>query len=492
MRTTEAPGTKGLRMLGPAASRGLLGGGFPCAAGHRSSSGFTLLELLISILILAIVLTFVAIAASGMKKTTEIERARVEVGQEARFILDEITSLLREAGSGKRYEQTPIIYASPYEVAFNADIDHDLETASEREYALDGGYCFPGYAEDIDNGGSTDDCSADCAKPWLNYYCDSGEPTLRFRTQYAYGGLAETLRITIDSSSVAMSENTGKFIIDSDDASNDGNAEAAFSINPSDYTLILTRSGCPVVNDLDSAACDNRQNAAYTRPLGKIRAYTAAADTYPNGELPQPLFQYWISEEALYYRLIEAGIAEAAAKEMADIAGGSSSCTAGTEPDYSGDGDIADELLFGDDGAGTLANANDGVLNQDEIAALLVADTRGSIGIPVGQRNADCRLGDLFADAGFNPMWLAGAVSRVTVTVTAESPVEAVDYNNPLRASSSIDYRYLHAQLVSEVKIRLLGVYVPTAEPTTTETAVPPPAPELRVQPTPTPPRSNI
>ncbi len=89
-------------------------------------AGFTLIEILLSILVLGFVLIAVTgifmLYQKGSAQTTEFAEAQ----QNARVAVDYITEDLRQAGSQTDYfrGQRPIVHAGPYQVAINADIDN--------------------------------------------------------------------------------------------------------------------------------------------------------------------------------------------------------------------------------------------------------------------------------------------------------------------------------------------------------------------------------
>jgi prepilin-type N-terminal cleavage/methylation domain-containing protein len=92
----------------------------------RSSSGFTLIELVVAMLVLGVVfVAFSSIFILFQKSATQSSEF-TEAQQNARLGVDYIIDQLRQAGAGTDYfrGQMPIVHAGPYQVAINADIDN--------------------------------------------------------------------------------------------------------------------------------------------------------------------------------------------------------------------------------------------------------------------------------------------------------------------------------------------------------------------------------
>ena len=92
----------------------------------NSTAGFTLIEMVLSMLVLGFILLSITgvfvLYQKGSAQTTGFAEAQ----QNTRIALDYITGDLRQAGSQTDYfrGQRPIVHAGPYQVAFNADIDN--------------------------------------------------------------------------------------------------------------------------------------------------------------------------------------------------------------------------------------------------------------------------------------------------------------------------------------------------------------------------------
>ena len=89
-------------------------------------AGFTLVEIMLSMIVMAFVLISVAGIFALYQKGSTKTREYAEAQQNARAALDAITDHLRQAGSQTDYfrGQRPIVHAGPYQVALNADIDN--------------------------------------------------------------------------------------------------------------------------------------------------------------------------------------------------------------------------------------------------------------------------------------------------------------------------------------------------------------------------------
>jgi prepilin-type N-terminal cleavage/methylation domain-containing protein len=91
-----------------------------------SIAGFTLIEMMVSVLVLGIVLIAMAGVFTLFQKSAMQTGEYAEVQQNARLAVDFVTNHLRQAGSQTDYfrGQQPIVHAGPYQVAINADIDN--------------------------------------------------------------------------------------------------------------------------------------------------------------------------------------------------------------------------------------------------------------------------------------------------------------------------------------------------------------------------------
>ena len=92
----------------------------------KNSAGFTLVEMMVSVLVLGVVLIAMAGVFTLFQKSSSQTNEYTEVQQNVRIALDFVTDHLRQAGSQVDYfrGQQPIVHAGPYQAAINADIDN--------------------------------------------------------------------------------------------------------------------------------------------------------------------------------------------------------------------------------------------------------------------------------------------------------------------------------------------------------------------------------
>ena len=92
----------------------------------RGTGGFTLVEMVFSVLVLGIVLIALAGIFILFQKSSATTTDYAEAQQNARIAVDFITEILRQAGSQTDYfrGQRAIVHAGPYQVVINADIDN--------------------------------------------------------------------------------------------------------------------------------------------------------------------------------------------------------------------------------------------------------------------------------------------------------------------------------------------------------------------------------
>ncbi len=90
----------------------------------KSTSGFSLIELLVSATIMLIVFAMVFTAFIQTRKISERNTMDAEIMQNARIGLDEIARSLRMIGYRRDKErgQVAIIEAAPFQIIFNADL----------------------------------------------------------------------------------------------------------------------------------------------------------------------------------------------------------------------------------------------------------------------------------------------------------------------------------------------------------------------------------
>ncbi|UCG50474.1 MAG: hypothetical protein JSW58_09675 [Candidatus Latescibacterota bacterium] len=212
------------------------------------SSGFSMIELVFSMMILGVVLIAFFGIFSLFQKSSAQSHQYAEAQQNSRIAVDFITDYLRQAGSGTDYVrgQRFIVHAAPYQVAFNADIDNSQTI---------GGYA-PLAAISRAHSPNTVPASG------TTIYT----PRLDFQSP------AETVVLTIDSSDDG--------VISGSDQGDDPEESGA---NTNLYVLRRVTYGFDgsSVNDVRPT------NLALVRGPG----------AYSNGTHPQPLFQYFYDHD---------------------------------------------------------------------------------------------------------------------------------------------------------------------------------------------------
>jgi prepilin-type N-terminal cleavage/methylation domain-containing protein len=93
---------------------------------RRNSAGFTLVEMMVSVLVLGVLLVALGGLFVLFQKSSAQTNEYTEIQQNARIALDFVTDHIRQAGSQTDYfrGQQPVVHAGPYQVAINADIDN--------------------------------------------------------------------------------------------------------------------------------------------------------------------------------------------------------------------------------------------------------------------------------------------------------------------------------------------------------------------------------
>jgi prepilin-type N-terminal cleavage/methylation domain-containing protein len=218
-------------------------------------TGFSLIEMLVSLALFSVVLTMVIAFLDQAGKNLETEANGVETHQGARVALDELGLLVQQAGFGiQRNEpnnsaswQAAILYAGAHALAFNADLDTRLGAlGATTELALPDGSSYFGDGDDESTDG------------------------------------AETYYYTIDANDDGRISSADRW------ASADGSFNPAASTpNPLDYALfrrVYGFDGEGQGGELDALTPYLFTNATVT-------------DDYGDGSSPEPLFTYWLSED---------------------------------------------------------------------------------------------------------------------------------------------------------------------------------------------------
>ena len=203
----------------------------------RSESGFSLVEMLVSAMIMVIVFGMVFTAFVQTRKISVRNQRDAEILQNARIGIDEMARTFRMIGYRRDTArgQVALIEAAPFQIAFNANLDED-EPLSVRKDAL-----LPGTL--------------------INLY----DATIYRTPMQNYTTGAETIHWTLDSSKDG--------IVDKNDI-NDNKEERLTAHNPNDMVLI------------------KRVNAGRAQQvtMGVLGPY----DVNDQPTYVTPLFQYWL------------------------------------------------------------------------------------------------------------------------------------------------------------------------------------------------------
>jgi len=222
---------------------------------EQRDAGFSYLESMIALAVLVMAMAIAMTFFVKFGRTMNTESGLLGVQQASRVVLDEIVRSVRQAGYGIRRAdvynsarwQRSIVFASPYELAFNADLDPAIGAIAS-SVTLD----FPGG------------------------------------TSYRGEGIGAT----------QVGAETYVYTLDAND---DG------SINAADRTEAALRSFNPAAeteNNLDLAlfvrvhGFDGADYGGTLEPIAPFVYTNATVDiTYPDGGTPAPLFTYWLTED---------------------------------------------------------------------------------------------------------------------------------------------------------------------------------------------------
>jgi len=214
---------------------------------RNSAAGFTLVEMVISVLVLGVVLIVMGGLFVLFQKSSAQTNDFAQVQQNARIALDFLTEQLRQAGSQTDYfrGQRPIVHAGPYQVAFNADIDN---------------------GQTIDGLGPL---TALRRSSTPNRVPPTG--TMIYTPAADYQSNAETIVLTLDSNSDGVITGADR----GDDAEEAGNNTNLFMLKRVVYGF------------------DGSSNVVRDANLAVVRGPNMAA----TWTIPQPLFQYWYDHD---------------------------------------------------------------------------------------------------------------------------------------------------------------------------------------------------
>ena len=210
--------------------------------------GFSLVEIMVGIVLLGIIMLAFAGMANVMQRGAGRTQQYADAQQNARIALDYMTEALRAAGSDiAAYEgQTAVVHAGPYQVAFNADLDHgDVLDGDQPMRAID-------------------------AAQSPNTVPVSG--TAIYDPGYTYNSSAETVVLTLDSDADGV-VNTADH---GDDAEEGGRNSHLYLLKKYTYGKVTGASN--TVREADVAL---------------IRGPVV----YPDGTSPPPMFEYWYNHD---------------------------------------------------------------------------------------------------------------------------------------------------------------------------------------------------
>lgn len=214
---------------------------------ERSERGFTLYELLVSTLVVGVALLATMLVTSQMGSQLRSEHGRSSGADNARVAIDEVTRILRAAGSqtDQSRGQNRFVHAGPWTLGLNANL-------------------FP-----------TDDEDADAIPQAIDPDLENASVPLDGTSEYtpprAFETGAETIVLTVDS------DRNGTV-----GAGDDADDEEEESDSPNDLVLKAFVYGS-----------DGAANLVTNTGLALLRGPAADED----GMAPQPLFRYWVDDD---------------------------------------------------------------------------------------------------------------------------------------------------------------------------------------------------
>ena len=208
--------------------------------------GFTVVELLVSVVVVAVAVMVTLLLANGMTRQLRGQTQSVTAQDNVRVAIDEITRTLRGAGSGtdNTNGQRRFVYAGPFTIAMNANLQ-PLE----------------------DPTGTGEPLAIDAALQNNTVPLAAG---VSYTPPMTYGTGAETVVLTLDSNRDG--------VLSDADAGDDPEEDTE---NPNDYvlkTFIYGKAG--------------GANQVTDTGLALLRGPSTAGDPEP-----EPLFRYWIDDD---------------------------------------------------------------------------------------------------------------------------------------------------------------------------------------------------
>ena len=210
--------------------------------------GFTLVEIMVGIVLLGIIMLAFAGMANVMQRGSGRTQQYTDAQQNARIALDYMTEQLRAAGSDiAAYEgQTAVVHAGPYQIAFNADLDHgDVIDGNQPMRSID-------------------------AAQSPNTVPASG--TTIYDPGYTYNSEAETVVLTLDSDADGVVNTADR----GDDAEEGGRNSHLYLLKRYSYGKVTGAT-----------------NTVRTADVALVRGPV----DYPDGTTPPPMFEYWYNDD---------------------------------------------------------------------------------------------------------------------------------------------------------------------------------------------------
>jgi type II secretory pathway pseudopilin PulG len=216
--------------------------------GRNREKGFTVIETLVVVVLLTLLAVPLIQILMGGGRAARLADLDSETQQNARVAVDFPIRDIRALGYEVDYGdgQRGIVYAAPYDIVFNANIEPADDAGSA-----------PGYPAAMNAAASPSAVPAG--------------GTALYTPTYTYDTGAETIRYTLDSG------NDG--YVNSSDMYDD---EIEGTLNPYDYLLIKQVYGY-----------DGSTNGGSSQPIALVRG----PEPYPNGDYPPPLFTYWYDHD---------------------------------------------------------------------------------------------------------------------------------------------------------------------------------------------------
>ena len=239
--------------------------------GQRGRKGFTFVELLVAAALTLLLVAIIFGLFTTYQKAVGHQEELVEIQQTARTASDRLREYVMQIGRGVRTDlgQPMVIYASPYEMYFNADIEPESPWCKGREFPVNASW-------------QIQDGPSNAAIPNITYTPRQFhvDPSSLEGKTVGFGGNAETYRIFVHPN----------------------------PSRPSDFTMdsVLDRAMLLQVNNkISSTTQDYYPDCSTDNPAGNTLgdeqelAYGVRWDNggdafaYPNGERQKPLFMYW-------------------------------------------------------------------------------------------------------------------------------------------------------------------------------------------------------